>query len=519
MSFTVRTIESNPPKPRRWTRCFKALLIFGQPLFHVLVSCMRRHEHQRKLDSRKRTLRTTFVVLLSVLFAFVLLAGIAKALMTVRGLGLTEVVSFAGADLPEDDHGYTNFLVLGQGHVDHDGKDLTDSIMVVSLDPHETRSAVLLSFPRDLYFLKTEHMDKGRLNSFYRDYKNYLIFRKGMEEDAAEKEAIAEIAKEVGNAIGLPIHHAVKIDFVAFKRIVDVIGGIEIAVPETIEDYDYPDESFGYEPFVIEAGVQQIDGETALKYARSRSTTSDFNRSARQQQLIRAIGHKAKEEGFLRDGAAITSLMKIMSENVVTTMTLRELIGAASLAQNIDQDNIVTMQLSDRNALYDSFIEPGGFLYTPPRDLFEGASVLLPISVPEFPVTWRMIRNLTELLFRHRSIYLTKPTIAVLNAGAPEGSARRLSTELIRYGFDVQIIENADIEEELEAPLILTTEEDATVAFFGTLLGMDRAAPPEGLPPAQRKDITIILGKSYRYTRLQDLVPHLIPEEDVPTSS
>ncbi|MDP7477586.1 MAG: LCP family protein [Candidatus Peribacteraceae bacterium] len=511
MSFRVRKLHDKPKGPALWAARAAALITITRPLLGLLGAWKEHHEKAVKQKKRMSMLKRTLTVLIAVLFALLLLAGIGRAMVSVRGLRISNVLSVAGAKLPTDERGYTNFLLMGQGHVDHDGKNLTDTIMIASIDPEGTKSAALLSLPRDLYLLNTEKMGKGRLNTIYRDVRSYFIFQKGIEPAEASKMTLKELGDELGRKLGMEIHHTVKVDFIAFTRAVDILGGVDIEVPYDIEDYEYPDANFGFDPFIIKAGPRHLDGETALKYARSRHTSSDFGRSARQQQLLSAMAHKAKEEGVLKDAGAITSFMKIMSENVETTMTLRQLIGAAEIGQKLERENIITMQLNDRNALYDYIIEPGGMLYTPPRDLFEGASVLLPVSIPEFPITWKQPRALVELFFRNRQIYLNSPSISILNAGAAPGSARKLSTELKRFGFTVTRVENGETEKRESSMIVTTPEPDAIVEFFSTLLDIEAIPAPLDLPVEQQERATIILGKDYRYTSLQDLIDNLLP--------
>jgi len=454
-------------------------------------------------------LKRTLLILVSVLCAFLLLAGTVKGLMSVHILSFGKIISFAGADLPQDSSGYINLLLIGQGNKDHDGKDLTDTIMVASIDPDASKSVVLLSLPRDVYFLKTAKMDKGKLNSFYRDYKSFLRYRQGMEAEEAAVEALREIGTEVGRNLDMEIHHTIKVNFTAFTETVDALGGIDVDVPEEIVDTEYPDENFGYETFTVAEGLQHLDGEIALKYARSRHSTSDFSRSARQQQLLRAIGHKAKEEGYLRDPDFITQMIHTLSQNVETTMSLREMIGLADIMCKIDRERVIAMQLNDRNALYDGFIEPGGFLYAPPRSLFDGVSVLLPVSIPEFPVTWRQPKTFVKLLLNTRTAYLANPRINVLNNGAPSGSARKLAIELIRYGFDVDLIANATMpEEQIESIIFPGSQQKEELAlFFASLLELEKTEIPNALPAEEVSDITIIVGENYKYTPIQYLVP------------
>ncbi len=511
MSFSVRRI-SEEKKPRNslpWKRILLGVLTYMRPLYGWYRGWKVRDEEEKLQEKHALVLKRTLFVLVAVLVAVGLFAGIAKALVKLHILSVDSIVSVTGADLPQDEHGFTNILLLGQGDENHDGKDLTDTIIIASIDP-KTQSVVMLSFPRDLYFLSTEKMGEGRLNSLYRDYKNYLHRQGQMDENTASLEAIKELKDEVGRTIALPIHHVIKVNFTALVEAVDALEGIDVEVPYDIVDTEYPDENYGYETFEIHQGMQHLDGATALKYARSRHTTSDFGRSARQQQIIMAMATKAKEEGVLSSPSTITKLLSILVHNMTTTLSTREIIGLADLAKKIDQSKIITMQLNDRNALYNSVVEPGGFLYTPPRSFFDGASVLLPVSIPEFPITWKQIQTLTTHLFKQRSLQVAKPGINVLNAGAASGVAGKLARELIRYGYNVQNIENASIEKQDGSFMTARTEADAQYAlYFSKLLGI-KLLPTSSvnpLSPEEQNQITIVIGRDYVYTPLQSLIP------------
>jgi len=281
-------------------------------------------------------------------------------------------------------------------------------------------------------------------------------------------------------------------------------------VPYDIVDTEYPDENYGFQTFEISAGPQHLDGATALKYARSRHTTSDFGRSARQQQILAAMGEKAESIGLQKDPKKLISLLRILSENFETTMSISETVGLAEIARGIDSSRITTMQLNDRNGLYEGLVEPGGFLYTPPRNLFEGASVLLPVSIPEFPVTWKQIKTAVQLLVHHRELYLAAPEFAVLNSTAKPGTARRLGNELTRYGFPVGKIENTESADQATTTISYRDETDASLAgFFSLLLDIPVSPLPNDLPLTQQARLTIILGEDYRFTPLQDLLPNL----------
>ncbi len=504
MSFTVRTLKSTPARRRfPWKRALLSTLTIARPLMGWYNAWKRRQEREHRSLALKRTL----LILVAVFCAFLLLAGTAKALIGMKSLGVRTLVSMTGGELPHDANGFTNILLLGQGDSSHDGKDLTDTVMVASIDPTKSKSVVVLSLPRDLYFLHTEKMGKGRLNSLYRDYKGYLR-GKGMESAEAAKESMRELSAEIGTALGMEIHGAVKVDFEGFTQAVDVLGGIDIEVPEDIVDTEYPDANYGFETFSINRGMQHLDGATALKYARSRHSSSDFSRSARQQQIIVAMAEKAKKKKLHRDVGAISELFGILKEHVATTLGMREIIALAGAGDAIDKTQVLSMQLSDRNGLYDTVPEPGGMLYAPPRDLFEGASVLLPVSIPEFPVTWKQVQTLSTLIFTERIVYLSRPTVSILNAGAKPGSARSLSNELTRYGFTVDHVANAETLDDQEKSWIVgeTGTNEPLQKFFGELLNITLQPAGNALSAEETRDVTIVLGKDYRYRPVQDLI-------------
>ena len=193
-------------------------------------------------------------------------------------------------------------------------------------------------------------------------------------------------------------------------------------------------------------------------------------------------------------------------------MSFAEILGGARLGERIDRQNIVSMNLNLESGIETSIVAPGGFLYAPPRDQFDGASVLLPVSIPEFPVTWKQIQAFVRLLLHNRTIVLQKPQLHILNAGAKTGMGRRLGNELIRYGFDDVETDNAS--DDRKAPkipasvVIARTKEDEDLAkFFASLLGLPSGLLPAGVVPEKQGQVTIILGTDYVYTPLQDLVP------------
>ncbi|MBP9751209.1 MAG: LCP family protein, partial [Candidatus Peribacteraceae bacterium] len=413
-------------------------------------------------------------------------------------------------------------LVLGVGDKDHDGVDLTDTIMVVSLDPKDTKTVVMLSIPRDLWLTNIDHAADGRINQLYRDVKSWNKRQNpDLDENGLAKLAMVGTADEIGRRLGLEIHGVIKADFTGFVQAVDAIGGVDVDVPEDIIDMEYPDSVYPdrFDPFRISKGLQHLDGETALKYARSRHTTSDFGRSARQQQLLSAMAAKVREQGVLKNPGTILTLLKIAGEHVAMTMGSTELIGLADVAMRLDLKHPLTIQLTTNSQA------AGGFLYPPPRDQFGGASVLLPEGGRD---GWQQIKDLVTLAMHQR--LLARPhQVAVENAGARSGLARNLGFELIRFGFNVSDIRNRPKAEDgsdndAAYSVVQTPENDPVGSFLAGLLSVPTEPLPTGalagtatgtvldgsgavLEPIEPLPLTqIILAEDYAYKGISDLL-------------
>ncbi len=531
MSFTSRRLSEERAKPRPKTVSALEAVPTGVRVargwWGGYARWKARKEGERRASRMGRFFRVLCISLVAVFLGLAVLGGTVKALVAMKVITPQRILALTGTDLPVDADGFTNFLLLGTGDKDHEGIDLTDTMIVVSLDPKGTKSAVMLSIPRDLYVTKTERLGTGRVNELYRNGK-WTLVHKGETEAQASQEAMRELAAELGRKLGMTIHHVAKVNFTAFTQAVDALGGVDIDVPETIVDPEYPGPNYSYETFTIEAGQHHMDGETALKYARSRHSTSDFDRSGRQQLIIKALAEKASAQGVATSPGKLSALFKILSENVETTMNFGEILGAGKIAEELDRANIISVHLDTRTDI------PGGFLYAPPRDQFGGAAVLLPQNLGTEPQgSWRQLQVLMGVLMRNRAMLLTPPQLVIRNAGARTGLARILAGELTRFDFPVADVGNlADsakdksLNRAVSVVVPKTPADRAAAEFFASLLRLPLGDPPapSSLPGvitgsgavedpllAKYGQVTILLGEDYAFTPLQELLP--APEE------
>src|SRR5688572_19103945 len=157
----------------------------------------------------------------------------------------------------------------------------TDTMILLSFDP-QNRTVGLLSLPRDLWVPIPGFGYETRINTAFPLGETYGYEGGG-----------AQLAKDtVSSFIGQPVQYYARVNFQGFVELVDMIGGVDIVVPFTIHDDEYPTDDYGVETFYLEAGQQHLDGATALKYVRTRNVDDDYGRASRQQQVIRAVADK-----------------------------------------------------------------------------------------------------------------------------------------------------------------------------------------------------------------------------------
>jgi LCP family protein required for cell wall assembly len=218
------------------------------------------------------------------------------AMLVVVACGLAGCLSFAAIGTPEGllpgNGGRTNVLLLGVDRRKGDGWTYrTDTIMILTADPGTGRAG-LLSIPRDLQVPIPGHgEDRINTSNVYGYLEGYPGGGPALLRDTIEAN------------FGSPIDGHIMLDFRAFERLVDDIGGIEVCVPETLHDTRYPDPRPGdphaFKTVHFDPGCQQMDGEQALMYARSRMSTSDFDRAARQQQILLSIRERVSNPGVV----------------------------------------------------------------------------------------------------------------------------------------------------------------------------------------------------------------------------
>src|ERR1700674_3383245 len=244
-----------------------------------------------------------------------------------------------------------NILLLGMGGYENDAPYLTDSIMAVTIDP-VTNRVMMASIPRDLVV----HMNlqdpssrtwSNKINAAYEvPYVGVIccVAKQYTGHDGGGHAA----EHEVGKITGLTFDRYIAVDFVAFRDMVNALGGVDVCLTTRLDDTTYPDYRNGYHPIHFKAGCQHLNGEQALEVARSRHAiqaeqSSDFGRARRQQDIMYAIKNKTTSvNGFSKAPALLSALQK----NITTDMTLSDMKAIYDWGKNLPNASIIKVALT-----------------------------------------------------------------------------------------------------------------------------------------------------------------------------
>ncbi len=327
------------------------------------------------------------------------------------------------SQLKGEGEGRVNILLLGVGDSNHSGAQLSDTMMVLSIDP-QTNDVAMLGIPRDLW-VNIPGFGYSKINAAHA-YGEQL-----------KKDGGPEMAKKVvSTTLGVPIHYFFRADFTAFKQAVDSVGGVDIDVKQALYDQEYPCErnenlSCG---FRLKAGLQKMDGTTALRYVRCRKGNcgDDFGRAQRQQQIILALKAKALSMKTLLDPTKLSGLIDTVGDNIRLDMQIAEIQRLIDISKKVDASKIV-------NAVLDNDADKGTNLVRTAN--IGGASVVVPTAGIG---NYGQIQRYVKSIFVDGYIQQEKARVEVQNGTARPGLALNAANMLKGYNYNVINTVSAD---------------------------------------------------------------------------
>jgi LCP family protein required for cell wall assembly len=352
---------------------------------------------------------------------------------------------------------YLNIALLGSDRRPGSGNWRTDSIIVASVDV-ENEIVRLLSIPRDLWVYIPGH-GYNRINTA--DLWGELA-KKGSGPDW--------VKQTIHYNLGIPIHHYIRVDFQGFIEIIDAVGGIDVDVACPLPDIN------------LSAGLQHMGGEEALRFARSRYSTNDFDRGRRQRKILMALWDQALSMDLI---PRLPQLWWTLANSFQTDLSLEQVIDLAYVAAGLQPQRIRSQSIGP--AQVQNWVTP------------QGAAVLLPR--PD------QIRSELESFFApldaSQADSATAVRVRILNGWQRLDAAKLAASSLHWSGFQVHAGGPADHQ---------TYAQTQIIYFGGDADGAERIARELGVPltaiqnlsgiglqpdAANPVDIQVILGRDY----------------------
>jgi LCP family protein required for cell wall assembly len=385
---------------------------------------------------------------------------------------------FKSQPLKQDSNGRSNFLILGTSEDDpgHNGANLTDSILVVSVD-QKNNNIYMFSVPRDLYVeygVACNSGYSGKINEYF------MCSDSGTNAEA-EKDRLIKTQKFVGDIFGLDIQYGIHANGTVIKEAVDAVGGIDVDIEGSNGAPGILDRNFDwrcnftcyYVKYVN--GIHHLDGEHAWFLSMARGDiaptyglgNSNFDREKNQQKILVAIKNKAMTTGILTNLGAVTKLIDALGNNLRTNIQADEIRTLMQVASDVKPSDVHTLSLvGDDNAV----VKTGSY---------GDASVVMP-SAGIFD--YGEIKAFIEKNLSSDPVIREAAPIVVLNGTGQSGFGQTKADVLTKAGFNVTLVNNApDGTYEAVEIYQIGTDNTATAKKLSSMYGgvtIKKSAPP-----------------------------------------
>lgn len=372
---------------------------------------------------------------------------------------------FSNTKLKGEDSGRVNILLAGNSSDDvgHQGGQLTDSIMILSIDTKNNK-AFMLSVPRDLY-VDIGRSGYGKINSAYVTGEQNNFYSSGY-----AKGGMGQLEQIIENKFGLKIHYYALVNYNALKESVDSVGGIDVVInsrdPRGL--YDPNIDWSTRKPLVkLTNGPHHLNGQQALNLSRARGDAynsygfagSDFDRTANQRMLLLALKNKTSKSSVLANPAKIADLSDAIGKNVSTDLKAGQLKRLYTITKKIDSGNVKSLSLNDMNGnqLLKSYSAPGG------------QSALIPVlGINDYTDIQTFILQQTS----NNPIIQENASVVVLNGTDYDGLGSTKKNELTKKR--IKVIKTADAGKNYAVSEVIDLSKgkmSATRAALGNMYG------------------------------------------------
>lgn len=438
-----------------------------------------------KFSKKKKILLALLILFLPILyFGYKYALGLNK----IAGGNIASILN--PTKLNGESEGRVNILISGTSEDDpgHEGAELTDSIMVVSINTVD-KSVLMFSLPRDLWIDYADQSSlgsEGKLNEAY--YRGKELSLKDNDINAG----MENLSETVTNITGLPIHYYIKINYQAFKDAVNAVGGVDINIDS--EDPYCLGGGGIYDPYAdikLKKGAQHLDGQQALNLSRARNAgggcgmaDSDFSRTEYQRKIMVELRKKALSLGVLSNPSKLSNLIDSVGDNVNHSFKANEIARLYEIGKDINEAGIVSEGLNSENELV-NYQAPNGASALAPKDgVFDYSGVKL------------FVRKLTS----SDPVVKEEPKVVILNGTNVAGLAAKKSNAISALGIDVVSLNNAPNKDyQNNQIIVLNKEKPASLKLLQDRLApvaIGDAAAEESYKNRYDADFVIIVGNN-----------------------
>lgn len=381
---------------------------------------------------------------------------------------------------------------------------LTDTMIVLTIDP-ATRRVGMISLPRDLFVPIADVDYSGKINTAFAIGQNIHYPGGG---GALAKKTVSEF-------IGYPIDYYITMNFNGFIQAVDAIGGIDVIVSKTIHDVEYPTIDYGVETFHLNAGPQHLDGETALKFVRTRHGDSDLQRAQRQQQALLAIKEKLIEDKLLTP-VRLLELFRVVSKSVTDDIPTTQLPGLLALASQVQLDKIDQLVIDERHGTVNPESKYGWIL-VPNRDkirpavdkVFNGRAVRTAAEIKALAEQQARLEAAqarqqassdyqAQAASQRKQLQTEGARVALVNGTGDSNLTTLAADWLKRQGYVVVSAETADRSDYQRSELVTYRTKPVASAGLARMFAIpDDSVRAENVPPNSQVDLRLTIGRDF----------------------
>lgn len=379
--------------------------------------------------------------------------------------------------------GRINILLIGgRADNDPDGGGLTDTILVMSIDPVNNKSA-LLSIPRDLW-VRTNDYGSTKINAVYK-YAHEEALEDGKSEKDASTAGARALQTEITDVLGINMHYYAMVNIDGFVKAVDTLGGVTVNVPEDLRDPSMAWKNGG-KSLLVPAGQQTLDSTHALFYVQSRygSARGDFDRSERQRIFIAALMKEMTSAGTFGNPATVSRLMDNFGDSIKTDFSLNELMRLYELSKKMGDPQSIELVGEGENGLLTTDMMSGQSVVVPKAGTFDYEAIKLYVR-GQLPDGYIIKEN---------------ARITVLNGSGVVGLATEKADELKSYRYNVVTVDTAPTSDYQQTVIVDLTTGDAgkyTKNYLEKRFGVKATRDlPEGITAPTQPGFVIILGSN-----------------------